>query len=87
MLDFESHLLWSIAEAAQATGESIWSVKQRLRAGIYRAKKSGKRTLVVPESVKEYAAGLPDATFAPLPKTPLDPQKAKRAYRRRMKAA
>lgn len=58
-------VLISIADAATYTGESVWTVKERLRLGIYRAKKSGRRTLVTLESVKAFVDALPDATFRP----------------------
>jgi hypothetical protein len=57
----------SIADAANITGESEWTVKQRLREGIYKAKKSGRRTLIVFDTIKSYIASLPDAKFAPAP--------------------
>jgi hypothetical protein len=37
----------------------------KLRRGVYRAKKSGRRTLIYFASVKEHAETLPDAKFAP----------------------
>jgi hypothetical protein len=55
----------SMNDAARYTGESLWTVKERLRSGIYKAKKAGRRTLVVFASVKEYADKLPDAEFGP----------------------
>jgi hypothetical protein len=54
----------SIAEAAIYTAESPWTVKDKLRRGIYKAKKSGRRTLVDVASVKAHLADLPDAKFA-----------------------
>jgi hypothetical protein len=53
----------SIKEIAARTGESEWTVKDKLRRGVYRAKKSGRRTLVLWDSVKEHLAALPDAKF------------------------
>jgi hypothetical protein len=53
----------SIADVAAMTGESQWTVKQKLRSGIYRAKKSGRRTIIVFESVKQAWANLPEAKF------------------------
>jgi hypothetical protein len=55
----------SIGDAALLTGESIWTVKQRLREGTYRARKAGRRTLIEYASVKTHAASLPAAQFAP----------------------
>lgn len=55
----------SIKTTSDATGESPWSVKNHLRNGVYRAVKSGRRTLVVYASVKERMANLPAAKFAP----------------------
>jgi hypothetical protein len=55
----------SIGDAALLTGESIWTVKQRLREGTYRARKAGRRTLIEYASVKAHAADLPAAQFAP----------------------
>jgi len=59
-------LLVGIAEAARLTGESEWQVKDKLRRGRYKAKKSGRRTLVWFWSIKADVANLPDATFAPV---------------------
>jgi hypothetical protein len=53
----------SIKETARITGESKWTVEQRLRRGEYRAKKSGRRTLVVFASVRNYWDSLPNASF------------------------
>ena len=50
----------SIGDTAKATGESSWQVKEKIRTGRYKAKKSGRRTLVIFESVKDDFAGLPD---------------------------
>jgi hypothetical protein len=57
-------LFVSIDEAAFLTAESVWTVKDLLRRGVYLAKKSGRRTLVVYASVKARANSLPDATYA-----------------------
>jgi hypothetical protein len=58
-------LAGSIKEIADATGESTWTVKDKLRRGVYRGRKSGRRTLVELASVKEAWQNLPVATFAP----------------------
>jgi len=55
----------SIAEVASSTGESDWTVKDKLRRGIYQAKKSGRRTLVDWASVTAHWQDLPAAKFAP----------------------
>lgn len=85
MLDIA--IAWSIKQAAEATGESQWTVKQRLRAGVYKAKKSGRRTLVMPDSVRAYVASLPDAIFKAPTKPAIDQPKPKRGYRRRSMVA
>jgi hypothetical protein len=41
------------------------SVMEKLRTGAYKAKKSGRRTLILISSIKADLASLPDATFAP----------------------
>jgi excisionase family DNA binding protein len=56
----------SIADAAIYTGESEWTVRDHIRQGHYRAKKSGRRVLVETASIDERLASLPDATYAPL---------------------
>ena len=59
----------SIAKVAEITGESPWQVKQKLRNGTYKAKKSGRRTIVIYQTVKAAWENLPDATFkAPTPR-------------------
>ena len=55
----------SIEAAAITTGESDWTVKQRLRKGQYKAKKAGRRTLVDYQSVKDFWKTLPAAKFLP----------------------
>ncbi len=55
----------SISDVAALTSECEWSVKRKLREGIYRAKKSGRRTLIELASVRGYVASLPEAKFAP----------------------
>jgi hypothetical protein len=61
----------SIADTAAMTAESVWTVKEKLRTGEYTAKKSGRRTIVVFQSVKDHWARLPDATFNPSKPRPL----------------
>jgi hypothetical protein len=68
-MDIEPKYL-SIADVARFTSESPWTVKSKLRHGIYRALKSGRRTLVEFETVKRHLATLPPAKFAqPVPKS------------------
>jgi hypothetical protein len=55
----------SINDVAKMTGESSWTVKHKLRLGIYKAKKSGRRTIIVYSSVKQHFANLPEAKFLP----------------------
>lgn len=55
----------SIHDAAIYMSESRWTIKNRLRLGQLRARKSGRRTLVEFASLKEFAEALPVATFAP----------------------
>jgi hypothetical protein len=56
----------AITDVAVHTAESEWTVRDHIRQGHYRAKKSGRRVLVEMASVDEYIANLPDATYAPL---------------------
>jgi hypothetical protein len=55
----------SIQDAATYMAESSWTIKNRLRLGQLRARKSGRRTLVEFASLKEFAEALPAAKFAP----------------------
>jgi hypothetical protein len=57
----------TIKGAADYSSESEWVIKQALRVGDLKAKKSGRRTLVDFSSVKRRAASLPDAKFMPPP--------------------
>lgn len=56
----------SIKKVAEITGESQWQVKEKLRNGTYKAKKSGRRTIVIYQTVEAAWKSLPDATFKPL---------------------
>jgi hypothetical protein len=58
----------SIKETAEITSESEWQVKERLRRGEYKAKKAGRRTIIIYQSVEDHWNSLPDATFKPPPK-------------------
>jgi hypothetical protein len=55
-----------VDDVAAYSGESPWTVRDHIRQGHYRAKKSGRRVIVEMASVDEYIANLPDATYAPL---------------------
>jgi hypothetical protein len=55
----------SVKETAKITSESEWQVKERLRRREYKAKKSGRRTIIIYQSVEDYWNSLPDATFKP----------------------
>jgi hypothetical protein len=55
--------LVSVTTTSAYTGESEWKVRDKLRRGIYRAKKSGRRTLIELASVDEDLDRLPDAKF------------------------
>jgi hypothetical protein len=57
----------SIKKTAEITSESEWQVKERLRRGEYKAKKSGRRTIVIYQSVEDRWNSLPDWTDAKLP--------------------
>ena len=61
----DDELGWSIRKTAENTSESIWRVKDRLRRGQYRAVKAGRRTIVLPDSVREVFATFPPARFTP----------------------
>ncbi|WFU09096.1 hypothetical protein QA646_17780 [Rhizobium sp. CB3090] len=56
----------SVNDAAIYAAESEWTVRDKLRRGIYRAKKSGRRTLIKFATVKAHLDQLPDASFAPV---------------------
>jgi hypothetical protein len=56
---------WSIKYTADQTGESEWSVKNKLRRGLYEAVKSGRRTIILPNSVRRYFHTLPVAQYVP----------------------
>jgi hypothetical protein len=59
----------SIKQAAEITGESQWTVKRKLRDGTYKARKSGRRTILCFASIEAAWNALPDATFkAPTPR-------------------
>lgn len=53
-----------VPESAKQLGVSNWFIWNLLRDGKLKAKKAGARTIVEVQSRIEYAASLPDATFA-----------------------
>jgi len=53
----------SVRETADRLNSSKSTVYRLLRRGELRAKKRGASTLVIPDSIDEYEAALPDATF------------------------
>jgi hypothetical protein len=56
----------SIRQCSELTSESEWQVKEHLRNGEYKAKKSGRRTIIIYASVVHHWRNLPEATFKPL---------------------
>jgi hypothetical protein len=56
---------WSVQKTSEKTGESRWMVWEHLRRGDYEAVKSGRRTIILPDTVRRHWATKPRATFAP----------------------
>jgi excisionase family DNA binding protein len=54
----------SVLETANRLNSSKSTVYRLLRRGLLRAKKRGASTIVIPDSIDEYEAALPDAVFA-----------------------
>jgi hypothetical protein len=81
-------LFLRIKQVAELTAESEWTVKDKLRRGIYAARKSGRATLVDFASVKLHLESLPRATFSPPTRVgaPALETEAKRRYRKRVPA-
>lgn len=50
----------SVKEAARMLGLSTWSMYQKLDQQVIASRYDGRKRLVVVESLREYAAGLPD---------------------------
>jgi hypothetical protein len=71
----------SVRDAAVILAESPWTVRDKLRRGILKAKKSGTRTLVMMESIRAHAEALPDAVIGRGPKLEkaIEGRRAKRA--------
>jgi hypothetical protein len=55
----------TVSEAVRISGRSRSEIYRNLASGKLRAKKDGKRTLILFESLKQSIATLPDATFTP----------------------
>src|SRR5271170_2691095 len=55
----------SFADVAIIAGESVWTSKDKARRGIYEVRKSGRRSIVVLESVYRHLSSLPKAVYAP----------------------
>ena len=58
-------LALTIEQTQQATGESRTQVYARIGTGEYQAVKSGRRTLIIFESIKRRIAALPPAKIKP----------------------
>ena len=56
----DNKLAFTIEEWARATGESRSSTYEALRRGALKAKKRGRRTLILREDGERYLASLPD---------------------------
>ena len=65
-----SPILVSIPDAATMIGRGVTFIYTAIGDGTLRAVKSDKRTLVVVDSLREYAASLPAAKIKPIPKCP-----------------
>jgi hypothetical protein len=63
-----SPILVSIPDAAAMIGRGITFIYAAIGDGTIQAVKSDKRTLVVVDSLRQYAAGLPRAKIKPVPK-------------------
>jgi hypothetical protein len=55
----------TVNEAVRVSGRSRSEIYRNLAAGKIKAKKDGKRTLIIFESLKQSIANLPGATFLP----------------------
>lgn len=56
----ESKLAYSPEESAQLLGICRTKVFQEIRAGRLKARKAGKRTLLLPEALQDYTHALPE---------------------------
>lgn len=55
----------SVKEAARVLGLSTWSIYQKLDAQEIASRYDGRKRLVVVESLRNYAAGLPEVPVKP----------------------
>jgi len=78
---------WSVDGTAQKTSESEWAVREHLRLGHYTAVKRGRRTIVIPGTVKAYWATLPIAKFGTNNNPESQPRKRGRFATRKLSAA
>jgi hypothetical protein len=69
-LDGLEPIFLSISETARITSDSPWRVKELLREGVYKAKKSGRRTLITFASIRTRCDALPAAISAPARRAP-----------------
>ncbi len=58
-------IAYQIKDAVKASGLTRSEIYRRLAAGDLKAVKNGKRTLILTESIRDYLASLPAATFRP----------------------
>jgi excisionase family DNA binding protein len=65
-------LACTINEASRISGEPRTKIYSWLKTGKLKSKKSGRRTLILYESLKQAIADLPDAKFTP-PRSPPSP--------------
>jgi len=73
----------SVRDAAKILAESPWTIRDKLARNILRAKKSGRRTLVVMGSIRAHAESPPDAVIGrgPPVKAAIEGQRRRRDKR------
>jgi excisionase family DNA binding protein len=52
---------WSIAEASNVSGLGRTKIYEAIAAGTLKARKCGKRTLILPDDLREFLTNLPQA--------------------------
>jgi len=82
----DGDLGWSKKKTALTTSESEWAVGEHLRLGHYQAVKRGRRTIIIPATVKEYWATLPIAKLGTNNNSESQPRK-KGCFARNLSAA